>query len=420
MQKLTFLKYFAQYRWMRYFSSRKALDKYQRKQLARHMKFLIKESSYFKQGLPADFDFMNKQFMMDHFNELNTQKIDKNQALELAIKSEQSRDFSPMIGDVAVGLSSGTSGHRGLFITTEKERTMWAAAVLAKMLPTKDVFGHRIAFFLRADNKLYQTIDSSLIQLEYFDIFKDAGEHIERLNDYQPTIVVAPASMLLELSKYLKAGTLTIEPIKVVSVAEILEDSDKSRIAEAFSIDKVDQIYQATEGFLACTCPYGNLHLNEDIIYVEKQYLDENRFYPIITDFKRSSQPIFKYKLNDILVENKEPCECGSCFTRIDRIEGRSDDIFEFEDSHGRKVSIYPDFIRRCILFTNDVKDYQVNQHQDGSIEVCLSERNSVTEESIRFQFKLLASQKKFILPKLRFSDYHWDSICKLKRIQRL
>lgn len=420
MQKLTFLKYFAQYRWMRYFSSHKALDKYQRKQLAKHMKFLIKESPYFKQGLPADFDFMDKQFMMDHFNELNTQKIDKDQALELAIKSEQSRDFSPMIGGVAAGLSSGTSGHRGLFITTEKERTMWAAAILAKMLPTKDVFGHRIAFFLRADNKLYQTIDSGLIQLEYFDIFKDTSEHIDRLNYYQPTIVVAPASMLLELSKYLKAGTLTIEPIKVVSVAEILEESDKSRIAEAFSIETVDQIYQATEGFLACTCPYGNLHLNEDIIYFGKQYLDENRFYPIITDFKRSSQPIFKYKLNDILVENKEPCECGSCFTRIERIEGRSDDIFEFEDSHGRKVSIYPDFIRRCILFSNDVKDYQVNQHPDGSIEVCLSERNQITEESIRFQFKLLASQKKFILPKLRFSDYHWDSSHKLKRIQRL
>ena len=43
-----------------------------------------------------------------------------------------------------------------------------------------------------------------------------------------------------------------------------------------------------------------NLHLNEDIIFVEKQYLDGRRFYPVITDFKRTSQPVYRYQLNDI------------------------------------------------------------------------------------------------------------------------
>ena len=81
----------------------------------------------------------------------------------------------------------------------------------------------------------------------------------------------------------------------------------------------IDQVYQATEGFLACTLVPGHLHLNEDIIFVEKEYLDERRFYPVITDFKRSSQPVYRYKLNDILVENPEPCSCGSHYTRIDK-----------------------------------------------------------------------------------------------------
>ena len=44
-------------------------------------------------------------------------------------------------------------------------------------------------------------------------------------------------------------------------------------------------------------------------------------FYPIITDFKRTSQPIYRYRLNDILVEEKSPCPCGSVFTRIAKIE---------------------------------------------------------------------------------------------------
>ncbi len=63
----------------------------------------------------------------------------------------------------------------------------------------------------------------------------------------------------------------------------------------------------------------------------KKEYLDDSRFYPIITDFKRTSQPIYRYRLNDILVEEKSPCPCGSVFTRIAKIEGRSDDIFYFK-----------------------------------------------------------------------------------------
>lgn len=420
MKKITFLKTFIQTRWLHNFKMRANLEAYQKKQLSNYMDFLKRESPYFKNGVPTDFDHMDKTFMMTHFNELNTQGIDRDEALALAIESEKTRDFTELKGEVAVGLSSGTSGHRGLFITTEKERSMWAAAILAKMLPKDHLFGHRIAFFLRADNELYQTINTALIRLEYFDIFKNTDEHIERLNHYQPTIVVAPASMLIELSKRLKAGDLSISPQKIVSVAEILEDSDRIRISSAFKLPIIDQVYQATEGFLACTCSAGHLHLNEDIIFVEKEYLDEHRFYPVITDFKRSSQPIYRYKLNDILVENPEPCPCGSHYTRIDKVEGRSDDIFYFEGQDGGQVIIYPDFIRRCILFVENVGDYQVKQHSERIVEVCLSQRDEQVEAAITAQFQLLAQQKQFKVPEIHFSDYHWDTSRKLKRIQRL
>ena len=420
MKKITFLKTFIQTRWLHNFKSRQALESYQKKQLDVYMEFLKHESPYFKNGVPSDFDHMDKAFMMTHFNELNTQGVDRDEALALAIESEKTRNFTELKGEIAVGLSSGTSGHRGLFITTEKERSMWAAAILAKMLPKGHLFGHRIAFFLRADNELYQTINTALIRLEYFDIFKNTDEHIERLNNYQPTIVVAPASMLIELSKRLKAGELKIHPQKVVSVAEILEDSDRERISEAFALPVIDQVYQATEGFLACTCSAGNLHLNEDIIFVEKHYLDDRRFYPVITDFKRSSQPVYRYKLNDILVENPEPCSCGSHYTRIDKVEGRSDDIFYFEGQDGGQVTIYPDFIRRCILFVENVGDYEVKQHSEKLVEVCLSRRDEQLETAITEQFRLLAQQKEFKAPEIQFSDYQWDTSRKLKRIQRL
>jgi len=105
----TFLKTFSVMRWGYRFKDRQALECYQIKALAAYREFLQQESPYFKSGIPADFK-MNKAFMMEHFNELNTQGLDRDELLALALESERTRDFSPMIGEIAVGLSSGTSG----------------------------------------------------------------------------------------------------------------------------------------------------------------------------------------------------------------------------------------------------------------------------------------------------------------------
>ena len=88
------------------------------------MDFLKRESPLFQNGVPTDFDHMDKTFMMTHLNELNTQGIDHDEALALAIESEKTRDFTELKVTWLLGLSSGTSGHRGLFITTEKSEAV--------------------------------------------------------------------------------------------------------------------------------------------------------------------------------------------------------------------------------------------------------------------------------------------------------
>ena len=80
-EKITFLKTFIQTRWLHNFKTRAALEAYQKKQLSNYMDFLKRESPYFKNGVPTDFDHMDKTFMMAHFNELNTQGIDRDEAL---------------------------------------------------------------------------------------------------------------------------------------------------------------------------------------------------------------------------------------------------------------------------------------------------------------------------------------------------
>ena len=407
---------------VRYFSkwtSRDKLLEYQEKQVEKHLKFLKENSPYFKtHKITKDFT-MNKAFMMENFDELNTLGVKKDEAMDIALNSEKTRNFNQKYKNISVGLSSGTSGHRGMFITTPEEQGIWAGTILAKMLPKNNIFGHRIAFFLRADNDLYKTINSFLISLEYFDTFKDIHEHIERLNKYQPTMVVAPPSLLLILAKKIEEGELKISPKRVISVAEILEKPDEKYIKKQFKLNIIHQIYQATEGFLACTCEYGHLHLNEDLTKFEKQYIDEKRFYPIITDFRRTSQPFVSYYLNDILVEAKEPCKCGSVLQRIEKIEGRSDDIFKFINKFGKEVVVFPDFIRRTILFVENIREYQVFQINNNLLEVAILNINEEQKGLIRKEFNKLFTSLEIENIEIKFIDYKIDRTKKLKRIVR-
>ena len=410
---------FIKVRYLSKWTSRNELLEYQEKQVRRHLEFLKENSPYFKNHEITEEFTMNKVFMMENFDELNTLGVKRDEAMEIALNSEKTRNFSQKYKDISVGLSSGTSGHRGMFITTPEEQGIWAGTILAKMLPRNNIFGHKIAFFLRADNDLYKAVNSFLISLEYFDTFKDTDEHIERLNKYQPTMIVAPPSLLLVLAKKIEEGELKVSVKKIISVAEILEKADEEYIRKQFDQKIIHQIYQATEGFLACTCEYGHLHLNEDLIKFDKKYIDEKRFYPIITDFRRTSQPFVKYYLNDILVESEEVCECGSVLQRIEKIEGRSDDIFKFTNKTGKEIVVFPDFIRRTILFVENIREYQVFQVNDDLLEIAILNINEEQKKLIEKEFNKLFASLDIENVKIRFIDYKVDRTVKLKRIVR-
>ena len=63
------------------------------KQLSNYMDFL-KRVSLFQKWCPYTLTIWMKTFMMAHFNELNTQGIDRDEALALAIESERLVDFT--------------------------------------------------------------------------------------------------------------------------------------------------------------------------------------------------------------------------------------------------------------------------------------------------------------------------------------
>lgn len=315
-----------------------------------------------------DFPVINKEIFMKNFDRINTVGITSKDAFELAFKAETERDFSPMMHGVTIGLSTGTSGNRGIFLADEQERALWVASVLDRVIgfPFKK---KKVAFFLRSNSNLYESVKSGRLQFNYFDITKEIESHIDRLNEIQPHILVAQPSLLMLLAEKIKQGALQIKPSKIISVAEVLSPEDRDYMTQLFN-QPIHQVYQCTEGFLAASCSHGTLHFNEDLLLIEKKYVDDDkqRFHPVITDYYRRSQPIIRYELNDLIVL-KPSCECGSKMMAIEMIEGRSDDILKFTTDEGKEVRIFPDFFRRAVVMADEhIIDYAIVQRKSTQL----------------------------------------------------
>ncbi|MFV2045736.1 F390 synthetase-related protein [Metabacillus sp. YM-086] len=434
MNKLLLLKQYFLTKYGRRFTSREKLLAFHDKKMKKHIKNVLKHSTFYKKLYQDEryhhdwtsLPIITKSDMMDSFNELNTVGIKKEKAFQLAFDAEETRDFSPRIGNVSIGLSSGTSGNRGLFLVSNREEAMWAGTVLAKMLPSSIFREHRVAFFLRANSNLYESTESGKISFHYFDLLDSFPKHIERLNQLKPSIIIAPPSMLRMIATWKHKQIISISPEKIISVAEVLEDLDRTYIEHIFQ-QTLHQVYQATEGFLAATCSFGVLHMNEDIIAVQKEYLNKEKgiFVPIISDFTRKTQPIIRYRLNDILIEKKTACPCGSHFLALERIDGRCDDLF-----YGKKlltneeICLFPDFIRKSIMIASDqILEYKVMQREFNLIEIKLKVESDeeVVKELVLAELQKLWKHEQLLIPQFHFTPYDIvTSDRKLKRIENM
>ncbi|AHE67407.1 hypothetical protein Loa_01860 [Legionella oakridgensis ATCC 33761 = DSM 21215] len=226
----------------------------------------------------------------------------------------------------------------------------------------------------------------------------DFDEHLQRLNQIQPTILSAPASVLLMLAS--QRYRLKIRPKKIFSVAEVLEKEEEEQLSHCFSC-KISQIYQCTEGFLAISDNKSNhLVMNEEFLIIEKEWLDEKRFVPVITDLMRTTQPIIRYRLDDVLVTKNST----SIFTELDAIEGRLGDVC-FAKQGNKEIPLFADVIRQRMTSSGvDFEDYRICQHDMGQFSIQVYP-NVMDKEALIQHLNQLFIQKNCEIP-----QWHWQA----------
>ncbi|AZO24734.1 CoF synthetase [Mesorhizobium sp. M1E.F.Ca.ET.045.02.1.1] len=309
----------------------------------------------------ADLPVTDKALLMRRFEDFNIHRLTAAEAWAALARDGRA-------GSLTVGASTGTSGNRGLFVISEAEKYRWLGAILAKAAPDLLWRGMRVAVILPQSTGLYDSARKSrLIKLAFFDLTLGPEHWREALEAFDPTVIIAPPKML----RYFATDGFRLTPKRIFSAAETLDPVDRP-VIEGFFRLPLDQIYMATEGLFAVTCRQGGLHLAEDSVFFEFEPAGEGLVTPLVTAFRRQTQIMARYRMNDLLRLSDQPCRCGSPLRCVDEIVGRIDDVFRLASPSG-PILVTPDVLRNAVLKADRrIDDFRLVQTAPDAIELRL------------------------------------------------
>src|SRR5215204_2236245 len=380
--------------WLRRLLRRR--DHWTRRQLEEHQAHalrLLREHAYayspfyrrFHAGLTdrplQDLPVLTKAQVMEHFDELVTDPslglADVEAHLAALRGNERFR------GRYWVASTSGSTGRRGLFLWNFAEWT----TVLASYNRSFDWAGSRAGLTHRTKMAVVSSTKpwhqsarvGASVQSPWVPTLRlDSGDPVEgiveRLNNWQPEVLVAYASMIRLLAEEQLAGRLHIDPEFVFSASEFLTDRARRHAETAWGKKPFD-VYAATEtAGIASECDlHRGMHLFEDLVITE--VVDEdNRPVPpgvygekvLVTVLFSRTLPLIRYEMSDSVRLSASPyCPCGRPFALIDGVQGRVEDVLRFPAASGGQVTVQPALFHH-IMDTVPASGWQVVQEPNG------------------------------------------------------
>lgn len=404
------LRSFAVTRWVSR-KSRPAFERWQARTLRRWLDRDLPLAPFYGKAPRhlGDLPVTDKALLMANFERFNIGGVSARDAWAAA--SADGR-----LGDLTVGASTGTSGNRGLFVISEVEKYRWLGTILAKAVPDLLWRGMCVAVVLPQNTGLYESARRSRrIDLRFFDLTLGPEHWRAALEDFAPTVIIAPPKML----RHFAAAGFRLSPHRVFSAAETLDPVDRP-VVETFFRSPLDQIYMATEGLFAVTCRQGGLHLAEDSVFFEFEPAGDGLVTPLVTAFRRQTQIMARYRMNDLLRLSDAPCRCGSPLRTVDEIVGRMDDVFRFASADG-PILLTPDILRNAVLKADRrIDDFRLIQTAPDAIELRLApeladEAATAAHQAVR---TLLATRKATATVVLIRVPLPLETVRKLRRVE--
>lgn len=297
--------------------------------------------------------------MRGNYAAWNSLGLDHVSLCALADAAEAGREGQ---GELAAGWSTGSGGGaRGLFLTNRAERADYIGQSLARMLPPRALLQRqRIALHLRAGNSLYSDAGRGRFAFRHFPLADSPCSAMKELAEFAPTILIAPPHRLIAFAK----RGLTLPSLRhLFCGSEPISAAERQFIADHFQIPP-RAIYQATEGFLGAECEQGRLHLNDYALALELEPVAGTiGFRPVITDLRRTSQPVVRLRGDDYIEVDARPCPCGYAGRVIHPVQGRVQDIWRWEE----KCITPPQIVAAVEAVLGGIQRWQAIGHRGGA-----------------------------------------------------
>ncbi len=358
---------------------------------------------------------LTKAMMMEHFDDLVTDR-----AIRL---DEVKAHMRNLIGDeryldrYRASATSGSSGHPGLFLFNRAE---WIT-VLASFARAREWAGIKFNLPSRvktatvastAPFHMSSRVNATAHSWWMPEIRLAASEPletiVERLNAWQPEVLIAYASMMRILADEQLAGRLQIAPRAVMTSSEVLTEETRRRIVQAWG-ERLFNQYAATEiGSLAAECEHHRgMHLMEDLVIVEVVDQNNRPVSPgvygdklLITVLGSRTQPLIRYELSDSVRLSSDRCPSGHPFRLVDGIQGRVEDVLSFPGEAFGVVQVHPLVFSR-IMDTLPVSGWQVIQEADGLHVLLSGVRGEFRDEVLAETLRQALSEQGAIVPRI-------------------
>ncbi|MCE9556635.1 MAG: AMP-binding protein [Planctomycetes bacterium] len=225
---------------------------------------------------------------------------------------------------------------------------------------------------------------------------KDYEIAVAKLATHRPRVLFGVTSALLGMVDYLERKNLqqALSHVElIISWASPLYEHERKRLQKFFQAP-VSNIYGSREvGHVACLCPEGRLHVNEENYLVE---IEPSKLTPIngagegvnnapgeilVTPLFQTPLPFIRYRIGDIGQWATSDCPCGRKQRVIENLLGRSGEVFRTDD--GRVIA--PNFWCRTFMrreACDSVERFQVVLRRDGGVRFRIVARPTYTSDT--------------------------------------
>jgi phenylacetate-CoA ligase len=374
-----------------------ALDRWRREQLLERQRERLEEvlehavlrSPYYREALGldapdadlADLPTLPKALLMEQFDRVVTDAHLR--AADLTAFLSEEEPGSSYRGVYRVFATSGASGEPGLFVYSHEEFAHWIAVGLARLArigvgPETRLIAIGAPGEAHITRQLFAAFQAGRRGVPRLSVLTPLAEMVEELNRYRPEAVISYASVLGVLAQEQLEGRLSIEPRLTIGTSEVLTDETIRRVHEAWGAPPLNA-YAATEapGIAIGSLEHVGMHVCEESVVLEVVDAENQPVAPgvpgtkvLLTSLVNRVQPLIRYELPDAVVLADGPDPSGRPFTRVERVDGRSDDILTFAAAGGGTVDVHPHRLRSPFAALLDVRQYQIVHAPDGSLLV--------------------------------------------------